>query len=391
MSKVRVVSGIAIVLLTVSLLALLLDFSVISIVTLSLTLPASIYLFIQANKGEANTALTDISSPLSLQEPTKILSQIISMTEAEFVLVNEELEKIAEIVSHAGKSLAGNFTGLHGETTNQQELVDELLKKLAVLVNEEQDINRQTESYSSQSRQIYQRMLDSIESIKSSCDSLEIEFSTVSEQMNHINKTLDDLNSITEQTNLLALNAAIEAARAGDVGRGFAVVADEVRALSQRSQSFNLEIANQVNTIKNSVEGVSTQIHELARVDLEQSRSDKQDIENMWQGMKDIVAQACHDSESINDIAESIRRHVSSGVVSLQFEDMTQQLMSQLKNRLQLLNNFATQAKELIKGELDSHRLNKLTQLIDEQVDSLEKLHNSVEQRNMDSGTVDLF
>ena len=327
----------------------------------------------------------------STEAHSEMISQIISIAEAEFILANDELEKIANIVAHAGNSLAGNFTGLQGESLNQKELVEELVNKLNVLVKDEQDISVQTDKFSKQSHDIYERMVESIKTIKNSCDALEKEFVQVSDQMNHINKTLDDLNSITEQTNLLALNAAIEAARAGDVGRGFAVVADEVRALSQRSQSFNLEIADQVNSIRGSVDGVSSKIHELSEIDLSQSLEDRETIDNMWDSMQDIVHQASTDSEDINSIADSISQHVQSGVVSLQFEDMAQQLMAHLKNRLRILHSFTLQAKEVVAEGLDEQRIQKLGSLIDQKIENLEKLHSSVEQRNMNSGSVDLF
>lgn len=64
-------------------------------------------------------------------EHPKLISQIISMAEAEFILANDELEKIATIVAQAGKSLAGNFTGLQGESLNQQEIISALVKNSA--------------------------------------------------------------------------------------------------------------------------------------------------------------------------------------------------------------------------------------------------------------------
>ena len=332
------------------------------------------------------------TDPLNREDSQSVvISQIISMAEAEFILANDELEKIAAIVSQAGSSLAGNFTGLQGESFNQKELVEELVSKLQVLLNNEHDISSQTDKFSKRSHDIYERMVSSIQSIKASCDALEKEFVEVSEQIDHINKTLDDLNSITEQTNLLALNAAIEAARAGDVGRGFAVVADEVRALSKRSQSFNSDIANQISSIRHSVDGVSNKIHELSEIDLSQSLEDRRSIDKMWEDMHEVVEQANTDSEDINSIAESISQHVQSGVVSLQFEDMAQQLMTHLKNRLRILHSFTLQAKEMVAAGLDEQRIEKLKTLIDEKIENLESLHSSVEQRNMDSGSVDLF
>jgi methyl-accepting chemotaxis protein len=334
---------------------------------------------IDANQTAEPESIQNVFKPTATSDvANSLISQLIAMAETEFILAKHELDEISGILSHAGKNLAGDYTGPQGESINQKALVEELISKLAMLVHDEHEISNKTNDYSQKSHDIYQRMLNSIETIKSSCESLEKEFVGVSEEMSLIHNTLNDLNSITDQTNLLALNAAIEAARAGDVGRGFAVVADEVRALSKRSQTFNLEIANQVNKIRTSVDGVSHKIHDLSQLDLTGSIKDREVIDDMWTGMQGIIMQASKDSEAINTIAESIGQQVQSNLVSNQFEEMAQQLMSHLKNRLTILKSFTQQAKGMVDKGLNEDRVSQLDELVNSQITALERLHNTV-------------
>lgn len=145
--------------------ALLVWFEQLLFADISLFLAAVLVSFQLNNNGQLNfESEHDKAMTTKSEEQTAALlvSQIISVAEAEFILTTDELNKISAIIAHAGESLAGNYTGLQEESISQKDLVEELVSKLAVLVHDEQDISNKTSDFSQKSNLIYQRMLDSI-------------------------------------------------------------------------------------------------------------------------------------------------------------------------------------------------------------------------------------
>ena len=209
----------------------------------------------------------------------------------------------------------------------------------------------------------------------------------VTQKIADILKSTHDMDAIAKQTNLLALNAAIEAARAGESGRGFAVVADEVRALSTRSTGFSEQIRQHVDVVHRELQDADAAIAQLADKDMGFAMDAKQKVHNM---LGDLEAMNRHTLKVIQEL-DRLSLEVGSGVdqaiTALQFQDMSSQLLGQMRKHCAKLGSFASGLGGL--GNLPPEDWPR--QLNDEARELRRPLPNPVSQSSVCAGDVELF
>ncbi|WP_435628686.1 methyl-accepting chemotaxis protein [Candidatus Ferrigenium straubiae] len=214
-------------------------------------------------------------------------------------------------------------------------------------------------------------------------------------QVSGILGILNEVESIAKQTNLLALNAAIEAARAGEAGRGFAVVADEVRNLSESTNKFSRQIRALVGNVNASLISAEQSINSLAATDMTFVMESKQRVEVMMADLSELNETIARNADELNLINTKVEQNVAAAVSTLQFQDMSSQLLAHAQMRLVALQEVAN---EMRKGTDQPNRNGYLEQIatynrsLHEHVVSLdEKKSNPVAQDNFATGDIELF
>jgi len=181
------------------------------------------------------------------------------------------------------------------------------------------------------------------------------------------------VGQIAAQTNLLAINAAIEAARAGAAGRGFAVIAAEIRRLSHESATTATQITGrmaQIVGIMNDASCAATR----AAVD------DKDAIEVSGEVVQDVlthVRELSAESQAMLGQGNVIRANIEELIVSLQFQDRVNQVISVVDQDMALLRETldtgarvpspdewlrALQARYTMREQRQSHRATASTE-----------------------------
>ncbi len=304
---------------------------------------------------------------------------------------NNEMANTQAILGEAINTLVATFTSMAEAVHIQQSLV-------LSIVGGENDSGSTKQKFGNFVNETEKAMNEFVDStVESSTRAMELveKVDVISAQVSSILAILTEVESIAKQTNLLALNAAIEAARAGEAGRGFAVVADEVRSLSEKTNKFSSEIRMLVGGVNVSLKSAEEMINALAAKDMSNVMHSKKHVYDMMEDLTKLNESLARDSIELGRISNEVEQKVSTAVSTLQFQDMSSQLIGHAQMRLAAIREVA----EKLGGGTESVNAREyLAQIADyghvlhEHVVSLDsKKSNPVSQDSFETGDIELF
>lgn len=317
------------------------------------------------------------------------------------LVLEQMVDEISSVKSIQGDAIAGvisSFQGLEKQSRNQLDMVSSLIH----LVTDSNDDDKEMKSFKEEATEMITMFLQSIQDMSDGSKHMVDAMTAMSHNINEIKKLLGEIDGISSQTNLLALNASIEAARAGDAGRGFSVVADEVRGLSLRSGQFSDEIRKYYNEIEKTMSAAKETVGKMASSDLTLTMNSQNRMDDMLIELEETNTKISDELQHVSGISTEISNDVGLALQSMQFEDMTKQLLEHLHSRVDTLRGFSN-ASSLLRKDINDVNNHNTTLQFDEHIDYLHStmstahalsektLNNPVHQKNMNAGEIDLF
>lgn len=345
------------------------------------------------------------STSSALRRGQPVFEGMCNAMEEQAKEVQQDLSQMRGLLDEAIAKLVKEFISMTENSQKQQELAAAVVKQEVSMLREEakgnplyaslaktkadhEEVVVSFSEFAGRNADILKSFAENAAMISTVSSDLTTRFSDIESRIADMLTALSEIEDITKHTNFLALNASIEAAHAGDAGRGFKIVAEEVRNLSRRTGQFS-------SHIRENMEAVSGHLRNAGSVMGKVSSIDRNMVAQSTEGLSDTMGMVqtinSKMSETVGDLAE-ISKHVEASVVTavttLQFQDMTGQILDHVRKRMSNVEAFI----EVIRRRERLGGVEDVVQNIKKDADeTLAIRHKPVSQQSMGSGDIELF
>jgi methyl-accepting chemotaxis protein len=316
---------------------------------------------------------------------------------SQFAIIGNENRQVQDLLADAIEKLVASFTGMDDQSRRQVELATTLTRQGGRAGAGGMDF----ESLWREIEGVLRTFVDAaLENSRVAKQLLE-QMTATSTQFLGVLTMLDEVKKIADQTNLLAINATVEAARAGQAGKGFAVVAGEVRNLSVHSNKFSNKIGDEVSGIAQALNAVENSIGKIAKQEANLVTSTDLRVKELTEKLRTFNDQVEQSADEIGRISSAVGAEVRTAVTSLQFQDMSTQLIGHVNKRIETLGEILASLAHLplaareLSGADEAQceeRLQRFAQQLGEAAALVERArHNPVSQKSLATGDIELF
>ena len=179
------------------------------------------------------------------------------------------------------------------------------------------------------------------------------------ESAESVEKFLDEMTDIARQVSTLSLRTSVASGGVSANERAFTEMADKIRDLSQRANEFSRHIRTHMREMKAEIKSVDDSMVSMAAELKDVARNAKGDVSKLTRSMLSKNQEVTEIVENINNLGKELKQDIYKIIMSLQFQDITQQQLQRLKDPLlqeigQRLDSITSETRVLGK-KLQAH------------------------------------